>query len=168
MSPSRDSRVPSTRSALTIAEWAAKLQERLVTDLATSRAIHRHPTAVGDGAEERWSKALRDHLPTRYAVSKAFVIDAHGAQSEQLDVVIHDPFYSACLVDIEGAKYIPAESVYAVLEVKQTLSPANVRYAGEKVASVRRLHRTSATIMQPHLGGGRVPPGPHITFSGGY
>ncbi len=150
------------RPAPTIAEWAAKLQERLVGDLRTGREIHRHPTAVGDAAEQRWSVALRTHLPQRYAVSRAFVIDSLGAQSEQIDIVIHDPFYSACLIDVEGGKYIPAESVYAVLEVKQGLSPAAVAYAGKKIASVRRLHRTSAQIIQPHQGGAKTvrPPFP--------
>ena len=153
MSTKKTPRSRRTRPIATIAEWAAKLQERLVQDLQTGRAIHRHPTAVGDGAELRWAAALRTHLPQRYAVSRAFVIDSLGAQSEQIDVVIHDPFYSACLIDIEGGKYIPAESVYAVLEVKQSLTAGDVRYAGNKIASVRRLHRTSAQIIQPHLGG---------------
>ena len=36
-----------------------------------------------------------------------------------------------------------AESVYAVFEAKQELTADYIRYAGEKAASVRRLHRTS-------------------------
>ena len=43
--------------------------------------------------------------------------------------------------------HVPAESVYAVFEVKQDLSLENIRYAGDKIASVRRLHRTSAPIV---------------------
>lgn len=51
----------------------------------------------------------------------------------------------------DGAKYVPAESVYAVLEVRQEFNGANVAYAAEKAASVRKLRRTSAPI--PHAGG---------------
>jgi hypothetical protein len=47
--------------------------------------------------------------------------------------------------------YIPAESVYAVIEAKQILNRANVVYAGKKAGSVRRLRRTSAPIV--HAGG---------------
>jgi hypothetical protein len=50
---------------------------------------------------------------------------------------------------------VPAESVYAVLEVKQDLSREHVLYAGEKAASVRRLHRTSAPV--PHVEGVAKP-----------
>jgi hypothetical protein len=41
---------------------------------------------------------------------------------------------------------IPAESVYAVFEAKQTVNAGQVDYAQTKVASVRKLHRTSLPI----------------------
>ena len=41
---------------------------------------------------------------------------------------------------------MPVESVYAVLEVKQTLNKGNLDYAAKKAESVRRLHRTSTQI----------------------
>lgn len=46
-----------------------------------------------------------------------------------------------------GTMYIPAESVYAVLEAKQDLTRANIIYAGKKAASVRRLRRTVGRIV---------------------
>jgi hypothetical protein len=51
----------------------------------------------------------------------------------------------------QGQKIIPAESVYAVFEAKQTLNADLVSYAREKCSSVRKLHRTSLPI--PHAGG---------------
>jgi hypothetical protein len=50
------------------------------------------------------------------------------------------------LLPFEGQKIIPAESVYGVFEAKQTLNAELVRYAREKCASVRKLHRTSLPI----------------------
>ena len=50
-----------------------------------------------------------------------------------------------------GQTVIPAESVYAVFEVKQTLNLEMIKYAQNKVKSVRKLHRTSLPI--PHAGG---------------
>jgi len=72
------------------------------------------------------------------------VIDHEGNRSQQLDIVIHDRQYSPLPLDVKGVIHIPAESVYAVLEVKQSLNADNLEYAGEKVASVRRLTRTAA------------------------
>src|SRR3546814_18555610 len=51
----------------------------------------------------------------------------------------------------ENETIIPAESVYAVFEAKQTADAGLVAYAQEKVASVRRLHRKSLPV--PHAGG---------------
>lgn len=86
---------------------------------------------------------LSDFRPKRYGVTKAFVVDVHGGLSGQLDIVIHDRQYSPLLFEVGGARFIPAESVYAVFEVKQKVNKEYVEYAGEKIASVRRLHRTS-------------------------
>lgn len=71
--------------------------------------------------------------------------------SEQQDIVIHDRQYSPFLFNQAGAFYIPAESVYAVLEVKQNLAVGHVKYAGDKIKSVRDLHRTNGAIT--HAGG---------------
>lgn len=106
-----------------------------------------HPTAKGDVKEYDWCNFLGRFLPTRYQVSKAFVIDALGATSQQLDVVIHDRHYCPLFFEKGDARYIPAESVYAVFDVKPELDRNNLLYAAEKVASVRVLHRTSADIV---------------------
>jgi hypothetical protein len=98
---------------------------------------------------------LNAYLPKRYQVDKAFVLDADGRLSEQIDIVIFDRQYSPFLFNQAGAIYIPAESVYGVIEVKQDLNKEEIEYAGSKAASVRRLRRTSAPI--PHAGGLYAP-----------
>src|SRR5690606_15756941 len=69
-----------------------------------------------------------------------------GKLSQQMDVVIFDQQYSPFLFHSHGALYVPAESVYAVLEAKQTISKGMIEYAAEKADSVRKLHRTNGTI----------------------
>lgn len=122
------------------------LQARLEGELRGNRAAVTHPGARGEASEEDWLHVLKDHLPQRYQADRAFVIDSLGACSEQIDIVIYDRQYSPYLYNQANQRYIPAESVYGVLEVKQDLSREHVRYAGEKAASVRRLRRTSAPI----------------------
>jgi hypothetical protein len=63
-----------------------------------------------------------------------------------------------------GQTIVPAESVYAVFEAKQTADAGLVNYAQDKIASVRRLHRTSLPI--PHAGG-VYPPKSLIPIIGG-
>jgi hypothetical protein len=115
-------------------------------DLMNVRAVHDHPTAKGDGTEGHWLKMLQRRLPARYRADRAFVIDAHGNRSEQIDMVIHDRQFCPLLLDTEGCISVPAESVYAVIEVKQTIGAQTLAYAGQKAKSVRQLHRTSATF----------------------
>ena len=89
---------------------------------------------------------LYKHLPKRYKVNRAFVIDSHGACSEQMDIVIHDRQYSPFVLNYGDALYVPAESVYAVFDVKQAMNLFNIDYTGKKIESVRQLHRTSIEI----------------------
>jgi hypothetical protein len=131
------------------------LQEELTAALRANRAAFTHPVARGDTAELDWVAMLSTYLPNRYQVSRAFVIDADGRQSEQIDLVIYDRQYCPLLFTRHGHRHIPAESVYAVFEVKQFLSAEHIAYAGSKAASVRGLRRTSARI--PHAGGTYEP-----------
>src|SRR5208282_2750568 len=126
------------------------LQEQMIAALSTDREIIRHPATKGTATELHWLRMLGDYLPKRYSVDNAFVLDCEGNLSDQIDVVIYDRQYSPFLFNQDGAKHVPAESVYAVLELKQELNGANVLYAAEKAASVRRLRRTIAPI--PHAG----------------
>lgn len=127
------------------------LQARLEGELRGNRVAVVHPGARGEASEEDWLRLLKAHLPHRYQADRAFVIDSQGTCSEQIDIVIYDRQYSPLLYNEANQRYVPAESVYAVLEVKQDLSREHVLYAGEKAASVRRLHRTSAPV--PHVEG---------------
>lgn len=131
------------------------LQTRLEGELRGNRAAVRHPGARGEASEEDWLRVLKDHLPQRYQADRAFVIDSNGATSEQVDIVIYDRQYSPFLYNQSNQRYVPAESVYGVLEAKQDLSRDHVLYAGEKAASVRHLLRTSARV--PHAGGAYEP-----------
>lgn len=140
------------------------LQDMLKLELGIAREAFDHPSLKGDISEEKWIAMLSKHLPSRYQVNKAFVIDSKDRVSQQQDVVIHDRQYSPFVVNYSSGLYVPAESVYAVLEVKPTINADYVRYAGEKVASVRGLHRTSLPIKHA---GGEYPPKPLHHILGG-
>lgn len=124
-------------------------------ELRGNRAAVSHPGSLGEASEDDWLRILKDHMPHRYQADRAFVIDSRGDCSDQIDIVIYDRQYSPFLYNQAHQHFIPAESVYGVLEVKQNLNRDNVLYAGEKSASVRRLARTSAAIL--HAGGSYEP-----------
>lgn len=139
----------------------AGLHDDIEQRLKTARAAFGHPVTKGDASESVWLELLTTYLPQRYQAAKATVVDSAGMFSEQIDVVVFDRQYSPFIFHYQGQTVIPAESVYAVFEAKQSIDASQVAYARKKVASVRRLLRTSLPI--PHAGGTYPPkPLPHI------
>lgn len=138
-------------------------EQALLSDLG-ARELFDHPTARGDVGEGPWHRVLGEFLPARYQVSQAFVLDAHGDCSEQIDLVIYDRHFCPLLFEQDGQRYIPAESVFAVFEIKPALDKAVVEYAKRKAQSVRRLYRTS----RPFVDGGvvRAPRQPYPIIGG--
>jgi hypothetical protein len=115
--------------------------------LEIARANIHHPGSKGDASERVWKGLLETYLPKRYSIASAHVVDSEGGFSEQIDIVVFDRQYTPFVFDFQGQKYVPAESVYAVFECKQTVSLENVRYAHRKIASVRTLARTSLPLV---------------------
>jgi hypothetical protein len=141
------------------------LQKQMIQKLSSNREIIFHPTSKGDASELNWIEWLKTYLPRRYEVDKAFIIDSKNRFSQQIDLVIYDRQYSPFVFNQDGAIYIPAESVYAIFEIKQELNKETFLYAGEKIKSVRLLNRTSAPIV--HAGGKIQEPKPPFRILGG-
>lgn len=133
----------------------AGLQAQLTAGLHSSRVVIDHPGSKGAGTEVNWLEMLQAHLPKRYQAESAFVIDSDGKQSEQIDILLYDRQYTPELYNAKGQRIIPAEGVYAAIEVKQVLDKKNLIYASDKIASVRRLKRSSVSIV--HAGGKHEP-----------
>jgi hypothetical protein len=122
------------------------VQSQMLAHLA-SGDIFEHPTACGAVTERHWLDLFQQYLPQRYRASPAFIVDSDGRRSRQIDIAIFDRLYSPLLFPLPSGLHIPAESVYAVFEVKQMLNFRLLRDAGAKVASVRRLRRTSVPVI---------------------
>jgi hypothetical protein len=144
-----------------LSQLLAGLHDDIENRLSLARKSFAHPTTKGDASEEVWLEMLRKYLPERYQAAKAHVVDSRGMFSEQIDVVIFDRQYSPFIFNFQAQTIIPAESIYGAFEAKQAIYADEVAYAQRKVASVRRLHRTSLPI--PHAGGTYPPKTPaHI------
>lgn len=152
-----------------MSEWSLPvLLESLHADIEHKLSIVRkslaHPGTKGDGSENVWIELLNTYLPERYSASKAHVVDSKGQFSEQMDIVVYDRQYSPFVFNYEEQIIIPAESVYAVFEAKQSMDKGMIEYAQKKVRSVRTLHRTSLPI--PYAKG-TYPAKPLIPILGG-
>lgn len=122
------------------------LQKQMIDSLDVNRSMISHPGCIGDATEQHWIRFLKQYLPDRYKIDKAIVIDSQGNVSDQMDIVVYDGLYTPFIFNQDGFLYIPAESVYAVFEVKQDIR-GNIEYAAKKVESVRKLQRTSIDMV---------------------
>jgi hypothetical protein len=148
----------------TLSELLAGLHQDIQTKLEISRRVFGHATTKGDASESVWLEMLQKYLPQRYQAASAHVVDSLGNFSDQIDIVVFDRQYSPFIFNFQGETIVPAESVYGAFEAKQAINKEQVEYAQAKVATVRRLHRTSLPI--PHAGG-TFPPKALIPILGG-
>jgi len=148
-------------SSWSLSQLLAGLHDDIEQRLSIARKSFGHPGTKGDASEGVWLELLKTYLPRRYEAASAHVVDSLGTFSQQIDIVIFDRQYSPFIFHFQNQTVVPAESVYAVFEAKQSITAAQIAYAQEKVRSVRDLHRTSLPI--PHAGGTYPPkPLPHI------
>jgi hypothetical protein len=140
------------------------LHKEIEHKLKLVRESFNHPGTKGDASEAVWLELLDKYLPSRYQAKKGHVVDSKGNFSQQMDVIIFDRQYSPFIFNYQEQLIIPAESVYAVFEAKQSMNADYILYAQQKVESVRCLHRTSLPI--PHAGG-TYPAKPPISIIGG-
>lgn len=156
----------SNNNTVDLSELYKGIQNEMMASLELN-SILSHPTIKGDYTENNWVDFFRTYLPKRYKVDSGIVIDSKGYKSEQIDIIIYDTQYSYFVFrEVHNSKetlYIPAESVYAVFEVKQQLKN-KFKDAGKKAASVRSLFRTSAPIK--HAGGYYEPKELHEIVAG--
>jgi hypothetical protein len=131
----------------------AYLRERLldveatfVRELKNRQKAITHAGSLGDATEDAWIALLKNYLPARYCVAKAFAVDHRGNTTDQLDCLIYDAHFTPALFGKDQHLYVPAEAVYATFEVKQTVDATHLRQAADKVSSLRKLKRTSAPL----------------------
>ncbi len=121
-------------------------EDQLLSALRTGQRNAGHAGVQGTGTETHWHELLGSILPARYQALRAFVVDSKGGQSEQIDLAIIDRHFSPLFWEWGDHCYVPAESVYAVFEIKPEINRDYILYAGQKIASVRSLHRTSVSF----------------------
>ena len=117
------------------------LSEKMKLDFADLAKLIDHNLTSGEAREEALRKFLHLNLPKRIGISSGFVIDKHGNESKQLDVILYDNNYGSFFT-IGDANFFPCEVVIAVGEVKSDIaSEKKLIDALEKIKSAKLLDR---------------------------
>lgn len=111
---------------------------------ARERCIEVHDTdirAAGNEIEIAVRQFFERMLPERFCVTHGHLIDRNGTVSPQLDLIISDNTgLPSLFTAADGTRYIPAESVFAIAEVKSTFYRAQ--------QPISRFSRTLRTIRE--------------------
>lgn len=95
-----------------------------------------HAGLLGAENENAIADVIREFLPAKYGVEvNALIIDRFGKVSRQADIVIYDAENQASFF----RKVYPVEIVYAVIEVKTSMSSTEAKSALENLVSVSSL-----------------------------
>jgi len=129
-----------------LAEVFHRVQQEMLAQLSVGK-LFEHASTAGAATEHHWLQLFDRYLPKRYRSAPAFVIDSTGRRSRQIDIAIFDNLYTPPLFPHSSGLHLPAESIYAVFEIKPTFSRQWLRDAAEKAASVRALRRTSVSVI---------------------
>lgn len=89
---------------------------------------------------------LRPFLPDCYGLSSGEIFSADGEQSAQVDIVVFDAVFSTILFRNGPHQLFPAESVFGSIEVKSSLTTAELALACNNIASVKRLKRAASDM----------------------
>jgi hypothetical protein len=112
---------------------------------ARSASIRRdfasHRLSAGENREDLVSAFLRDHLAARFGVNSGMVISNNGLFSNQADLVITDSLNNSPLYAQSSNQLWPAESVYAMVEVKTNLNLTELRDSVSKARRFKTLPR---------------------------
>lgn len=126
-----------------------RLESELLFELESSKRLNQHNFDSGLEAENILSNALKTLLPKRYSINKGILSDRRGLSSGEHDIIIFNETWFPLLTGNDQNshnKYFPIEGVYAVGEVKQTLTLDSLDDGIEKLVKAQRLYRPQVGV----------------------
>lgn len=132
-----------------VEQYYEGILQRIRGEVDSINSLFVHPGVKGGGNEDVLRKMLNQYLPKQFGVGTGVVIDRHGAQSRQCDIIVYDTMNYPALLAISEAHFYPVDIVYAVIEVKTTLDAHAAAEALANIASVRTLNLIPGRYMLP-------------------
>lgn len=127
-------------------ERFARLEDTLLAQFREAGFVQ-HAGDRGENREELLQAFLEKHLPIRYGVLKGEILTQDGSKSHSADIIIYDALNAPVLYSGRTA-VLPVESVYGIIEVKSTLSKAELLDATRKIEAFKRLAPRDLSVIQ--------------------
>ena len=118
-----------------------------------------HNGIRGDERAASLMRFLRSHLPITMDIAKGEAIDYQDNRSGQLDLIIYDKSASAPIASGEENVLVPAEALYAVIEVKSVLSKDELETCVTAAKRIRNLRPFKQHFIGPRRDGAAAEDG---------
>lgn len=105
-----------------------------------------HNLTAGENREGIVADFLREYLPKAFSIDTGLILSKSGEFSHQADIVVVDHTYNAPLFPSSTKHLWLIEAVYALFEVKTSLSPNDIKDAVAKCRKFKTLPRDFATV----------------------
>ena len=112
--------------------------DRLLLDAGAAENLE-HKGLRGNERAAALREFLASHLPAVFEVGNGEAIDFRDERSGELDLFVYDRATAAALQTSRESALVPAEALYAVIEVKTTLSQGELDTSARAAGRVRRL-----------------------------
>jgi len=120
-----------------------------------------HRGVRGDERAGALAKFLRERLPSRFAVGKGEVIDYRDYRTGQLDIIVYDNSTCAPISVQSENVLLPCEALYVVVEVKSTLTKAELEKSYAAANRIRQLRPFKSRFIGPRRDGEAADDGAH-------
>ncbi len=122
------------------------INSQMLTDFDKIHSQIEHMGGRGGEREANLRMFLEAYLPRQYAIATGEIVDSKGNISRQCDLIIYDALTCPLLLAGQDYRVFPAESVYAVIEVKSVLDTVQLNSSIENIRSVKDLERANGKI----------------------
>jgi hypothetical protein len=146
--PQTDSWVPrdaATTLASALAQEVVGVEQRLLQGLSHEKRLAINNFDSGVPFQQLVCNEFARLFPRRYAITSGIIIDRLGKTAGHCDLVLFNDFWFSAvkppLTGISNPPYLPIEGVFAVGEIKQSLSSKTLDEAMAKLVMCHRLFR---------------------------
>jgi hypothetical protein len=129
----------STKNPSQVFRKVLKEAEEELFLAARSAANFQHRGIRGNERAGALAQFLSRHLPNTFAVGKGEAIDYRDARTGELDLFVYDTATASPIQTSGDNALVPAEALYAVIEVKSVLSQTELNKSAVAAAKVRAL-----------------------------
>ncbi len=136
-----------TEAAMLVRDYFVDISRELNSKSESIRQAYKtHNPSAGTSREDLIVRFFRDHLPQRYRVDTGLILAGTGRFSNEADLVIVDRHLNSPLYPTNTKPIWLVESVYALIEVKTTLSKKNFENCLQKCQRFKRLEKKYSDI----------------------